>query len=279
MLRRPPEAILVAHRMDGGRRELYVEGVRDSAFLGWLVGDDLAFKAAVVPIDMVEMPDVGEGGNRERLKQFLLQVASAGYDICGLLDADQGPLTGEEIPSNAWLTDFRDAEGYVMAPENVSAALRLGCGIVRGSAEPLLNSMLEIARYLAAVRLASYRLAMRLPVSKSRLSGSLTATPAGMLTLDKTKYLSALLQSAKVSLLQLGTLQQAIEVAMTELLLRPRREVVHGKDCIRLITFQFRALGASNLQDAGPLLWSSFERERLSEFPTLQQVVEFLTSK
>src|SRR6266542_1133360 len=71
MLRRVPETILIAHRMDPGRRELYVEGVRDRVFLNWLVGDGLGLRSAVVPIELVDLPNVDEGGNRERLKRFL----------------------------------------------------------------------------------------------------------------------------------------------------------------------------------------------------------------
>lgn len=276
MLRRPPEAILIAHRMDSGRRELYVEGVRDRAFLNWLARGDLADKSAIIPVDQVDLPNVSEGGNRERLKEFLAIVESSGYDIRGLIDADQGRLIAETVSSNAWLTDLRDIEGYALTAENIDAALRLGCGIEVGEAEWILNSTFEAAIYLAAVRLASYRLGLKLPVSKSELKGCVSTTRVGMINLNPRRCLSSLLQSAGISLGKLEAVEDAVAAAMTELMELPRIEVVHGKDCMKLLTRQFRGMGASTLTDVGPLVWTSFRRERLIEFPVLREVMEYL---
>jgi hypothetical protein len=276
MLRRPPESILVAHRMDRGRRELYVEGTRDRAFLTWLAEGDLADKSEIIPIDLVDLPDVQEGGNRERLKDFLSIVESSGYDVRGLIDADQGRLIAETVPSNAWLTDLRDIEGYVLTVENIEAALRLGCGIVAGEIQQILNSTFEAAIYLAAVRLASHRLGLRLPVSKSELRGCVNVSRIGTINFNRRRCLTSLLQSAHISLGKLDAVEDAVAAAMTELMERPRIEVVHGKDCMKLLTRQFRGMGASNLADAAPLVWTSSRREVLIEFPVLRQVIEYL---
>lgn len=56
----------------------------------------------------------------------------------------------------------------------------------------------------------------------------------------------------------------------------PILKVVNGKDCMRLLTIQFRALGASDLVDVAPLLWTSFRCDKLSEFPVLSEIVVFL---
>jgi hypothetical protein len=263
--------------MDKGRRDLYVEGTRDGAFLRWLAGRKMAPKTAVISIDFVDMPQVDEGGNRERLKEFLSLVGASDYEIRGLLDADQSRLVGEEIPTNTWLTDLRDAESYVLDVENIDAALRLGCGIERGVAEAVLSSTFDAAISISAIRLASHKLDLRLPVSKSRLKGYVTSTPAGVLSIDEPGYLGALLQSGKVSLARLEEVAEAVAAAKADLAAMPRREVVHGKDCMKLLTIQFRALGASDLREAAPLLWSSFKRERLSEYPILQEIEEYLT--
>jgi hypothetical protein len=262
--------------MDRGRRELYVEGVRDQAFLNWLARGDLADKSAIVPIDLVDLPDVEEGGNRERVKKFLSIIESYGYDIRGLIDADQGRLTGETVPANAWLTDLRDMEGYILGVENIDTALRLGCGIMNGKADEIFNSTLDAAMYLAAVRLASYRLGLKLPVSKSELKGCATATSVGMINLNKKRCLSSLLQSAKINLGKLQTIEDAVTETLAELTIQHRIEVVHGKDCMKLLTRQFRGMGASKLTDAAPLLWATFRRERMTDFPVLQQIIEYL---
>ena len=55
-------------------------------------------------------------------------------------------------------------------------------------------------------------------------------------------------------------------------------EVSHGKDGMKLLTAQFRALGASNLSDAAPFLWSTFRRESINQFPVLQQIIAYLSA-
>jgi len=262
--------------MEPGRREVYVEGERDRAFLNWLATGTPPAKAVVIPIDFVDVPYVDEGGNRERLRLFLAEVAPAGYEIRGLLDADQAALTGESIPPNAWITDLRDAEGYVLGEENVDIALRLGCGIEGVAASALINSTSEVAVFLAAVRLVSQREALRLPVSRSRFKGYIRATSTGMLVLDRSAYLRALLQSADVNLRELNRIDLKISETVEEISDISIEKIRHGKDCMRLLTVQFRALGASELADVAPLLWSSFRVDRLSQFPVLREILSFM---
>jgi len=262
--------------MDPGRREIYVEGGRDRAFLNWLTGDSRAVVADVIPIDFVDLPNVQEGGNRERLRSFLAAVASAGYDIRGLLDADQAALIEEAIPPNAWVTDLRDAEGYVLGEENVAAALQLGCGIDGVSASALLEYTSEVAVFLAATRLVSHREGLKLPVSRSRFKGYIRATSSGSLVLDRPGYLGALLQSADISLRERAAIGERISAAVEEISAIPIEKVRHGKDCMRLLTIQFQALGANEVTDIAPLLWSSFRAESLSQFPVLEEIVKFM---
>jgi hypothetical protein len=263
--------------MDPGRRELYVEGVRDRAFLNWLAGDALHVKCAVIPIDLVEMPEVGEGGNRERLKNFLQQVASEPAEIRGLIDADQAVFIPEALPSNAWATDLRDVEGYVLAAENVDAALRLGCGIERVAATSVIGSMNEVARTLAAIRLVSERLGLKLPVSSARLNRYVRSTRDGALSLNRRGLISGLMQAAGVTLRRTDVVVEAVEAAESDVSSIPLNQALHGKDCMRLLTLQFRGLGVSDITDVTPLLWTSFRRGRLEEFPVLSDVVAFLT--
>jgi hypothetical protein len=278
MLLPTPEKVIVAHQMDPGRRELYVEGVRDRTFFDWLIGDDMGFKTAVVPIEMVEIVGVDDGGHRERLKVFLQEVYPADLQIRGLLDLDQGGLVVEQVPPNAWLTDLRDLEGYVLGEENVDVVLRLGYGITKVSARSVIDSMSEVARHLAAVRLASKKLDLSLPISKCELKRYIDGADDGSLYVNEEAFLQALLQSANVSLRQLEPLKAAITAATADVEILPIGRIIHGKDCMKLLSIQIRALGASGWSDVAPALWSSFRRERLSDFPVLTEIVDYLTT-
>jgi len=277
MLRRPVAAILSAHVFDAERRELYVEGVRDRAFLYWVLGPTRDINSIVVPIDAVEVY-VDGGGNRERLKQFLIEVEKHPADIRGLIDADNGRMLNEEFPRNAWVTDLRDAEGYILGRDNIEAALRLGFGIDRGDIETIVSSLHLAARFLAAVRIASVHLGLQLPVSEMRLSRYIKADRNGVVAVDDGGILSTLCQSASISLRRLGEIQESVESALQELLTSPAEHVVHGKDCTKILTVQFVGLGAAGSIDVAPALWSSFNRDKLPDFPELMNVVNYLSA-
>jgi len=46
---------------------------------------------------------------------------------------------------------------------------------------------------------------------------------------------------------------------------------------MKILTLQFKALGSREVADAAPVLWSSFKREKLTEYPVLNDIVTFLT--
>jgi len=263
--------------MDVGRRELYVEGVRDRVFLNWLVGDTRDTKASIVPIDQVELPEVDLGGNRERLKVFLQQVVSQPANIRGLIDTDHATFIEEAFPPNAWMTDLRDIEGYVLSEENVDAALRLGYGIDRVAAVNVLASTHEVGATLASIRLGSEKLGLKLPVSSANLSRCSKATRNGQITLDVQRLLQSLLQAAGISLGRLPEVTTEVAVARELIATFPIEQVIHGKDCMKILTLQFKALGSREVADAAPVLWSSFKREKLTEYPVLNDIVTFLT--
>ena len=53
-------------------------------------------------------------------------------------------------------------------------------------------------------------------------------------------------------------------------------DVVHGKDSMKLLTVQFRNLGATDLRDAASLIWTACKREIIDDFPTLREIMGYL---
>lgn len=63
-MRRDPQTILTAHRMDPTRRELYVEGPSDRIFLDWLAGEEKDANARIIEVSLVDLPRVSLLGGR-----------------------------------------------------------------------------------------------------------------------------------------------------------------------------------------------------------------------
>jgi len=129
---------------------------------------------------------------------------------------------------------------------------------------------------LAGFRLASEFLTLELPLSDLKLVRYVAGTPEGALTLDEVKLRRVLLNKAGVPLSRESDFIAGMESAARVISAQPSDQVIHGKDCMKLLNIQFKALGC-DVNDVGALLWSSFRRERIGDFPVLSEVVEYMT--
>ncbi|MCG8918778.1 hypothetical protein L6E12_23645 [Actinokineospora sp. PR83] len=279
MLRRGPGTILTAHKMDPNRRELYVEGTKDRAFLKWISGHNLDSNTTVQIIDSVDMADVDQGGNRQRLIDFLRTVEDAQVQIRGLIDLDHGKFVEETYPVNSWVTDYRDMEGYVLGVSNIEKALKLGYGIEMVDAHKVFNAMCVVAKYLTAVRLSSQLNSWRLPVSEINLRKYVKADSQGGISIDKEKIIKALLQAAEISLTRMTKVVNTIQETIQNIDAEDPVFVCHGKDAMKLLSVQFKALGVPNVSDVSPIIWTTFDPISLRALPNLNQAVAFLLNK
>jgi hypothetical protein len=276
-VRRDLKAILAAHIIDPNRRELYVEGSRDKLFLEWTLGENKSEDAIIVLIDFVDVPDVEEGGNKERLLTFLRSIDGKAETIRGLIDADADHLRPEKlpIPSNVWVTDWRSLESYVLTVECLDAALRLGCGIDSIKAEDLFPVIVSIARRVSAIRFVSESDNLQLPVSAYKWIKYVKSRPRGGVALDLRGMLTALMQSAGVGLSRLDAIERAVSEAEQTFAEAHDLHVVHGKDFMKILGIQLKAADVE-IDDAGRLLWTTFRRENVALYPVLSEVVSFL---
>jgi hypothetical protein len=268
--------------MDHERHELYVEGLRDKTFLDWLVPPSDRLHATVIPIEQIEIPDIQMGGNRQRIVKFMHEVWDKCPRIRALMDSDASSLVLQSLrlasftpPPNTWTTDFRDLESYVLDQSKIRDCLQLGYGKDGAVADALYTSMITTARRVAALRLVSEALAIRLPVSAYRWIRHVSFDSSGAIGFETATVISSLLQSAGISLSRKGEILEMVNRVQDELSLLGDREVVHGKDALILLTRQFKALGIAT-PDVSPTLWATFRQEDVAAFPVLAEVVAFL---
>jgi hypothetical protein len=203
-VKRDVVAILAAHRLDPARRELYVEGHRDRMVLLWLVGADLHENSRIVEVRFVDV-NVDTGGERGRLLKFAAEVEGDPAQIRALVDADFDRLLGMTVPSNVWLTDRRDLEGYVLREDCLDKVFRLAASTDQVNVGDILRALTSAARRLSALRVMSARTGLDLPFQKTPLAKHVAATKTGF-TLDIESYLRVLLQNGGVSLSRYGAI-------------------------------------------------------------------------
>jgi hypothetical protein len=268
--------------MDHERHELYVEGLRDKTFLDWLVPPSGRLRVTVVPIEQIDIPDVRTGGNRQRLVKFMHEVWDKCPRIRALMDSDASSLALQSLrlasftpPPSTWITDFRDLESYVLDQGRVRDCLQLGYGKDGAVADTLYTSMIATARRVAALRLVSEGLAIRLPVSAYRWIRHVSFDSSGEIGFETATVITSLLQSAGTSLSRKDEILEMVNKVHSELRLLDDREVIHGKDALTLLTRQFKALGIDT-PDVSPTLWATFRQEDVAAFPVLAEVVAFL---
>jgi hypothetical protein len=273
MIRRHPDAVLAAHRMDPARRELYVEGKRDRFFLSWLLGSDLPAESSVREIAFVEIPNVS-GGERGRLIQFAHSLADHNVRIRMFADADWDRVLKKVVPERVWLTDHRDLEGYLLRVECIDKVLRLGVVTDQIAAESLLRVVKENCKRLGILRLLSECEGLNLPFQSTSLRRFLK-TKKGEFTLDFDRYLRALLQNAGISLRELKPLRSRLTQLEAQYADTADTELIHGKDATCIIEAALLKCGVRE-EEGRRLLWCSFEARLVEPGSTLASVLAFV---
>ncbi len=276
MIRRAPQAIIMAHRMDSDRRVVYVEGSHDAAFLKWLVGARKHPDAQIREIGTVKLDDVGDGGERGRLIGFatLLSVANCARIRC-FADADFDRLLKRECPKSVWLTDGRDLEGYVLRNECVEKVLLLGIGQHAVSARDILNDVLTVGRRVGILRVVSEVDELALPFARTKLQRHLTMSQ-GRVNFALEPFLQALLQNAGTSLAMKNRVLKRVAEVADDLVDVPDIQIIHGKDAFCLIEKALSQFGIRRGAEVGKMLWSSFESRFVERGSNLDQVQSFL---
>lgn len=274
MIRRDPNAILIALRMDPARRHLFVEGHRDRLFFDWLVSDRIHPDATILEIDLVDIPDQGVGGMRARLLAFARLVSDQQERLMCFADADYDRLFARDIPKFVWMTDGRDLEGYVLNVECFDKVLRVGVATDTVDAEELLKIVREIGRPLGLLRVLSEMNELFLPFQKTNL-GKFIKLDDGAIRLNFQNYLKALLQNADMGLDKLSNIQEDLMKLQTDLNEQPDDQIIHGKDAFCIIEKALARFGVKS-GEAAKLMWTSFEARFVKSGSNLDAAVNFL---
>lgn len=275
MLRRDPDAVLLALDMDRTRRELYVEGRRDRLFLAWLLGDTIDPDAAIREISSVNLPEV-EGGERGRLLGFARLAEGRNARIRFFADADWDRLLSRSVPSEVWLTDYRDLEGYVLRIECVDKVLRLGIASTRVSGDELLALIRYHGRRFGLIRLMSELDCLKLPFQGTDKKKHISFGIGG-LSVNYDGYLRALLQNARISLARLGELSARLLEVDRAYASVSDTELIHGKDAMCVVEVILSGCGAAE-EEGSRLLWASFESVFVEPSSNLSAACQFLVT-
>ena len=275
-MRREPKAILAAHQMDPVRLELYVEGPLDRAFIKWIVGDSINPNARVLTMDVVDMPNNAQGGARARLITFAKSVEGHPAQIRFFADADTDRLHSISVPTNVWLTDLRDMEGYLFREDCLDKLLKLGLGEESINARQLRNTILGLGRTLGLLRLVSDEEGFDLPFQRTDMRRSLSCSKGRIdLALNLGRYIATLLQNAGLNQGLATHISARIEEKQALLDNVPDHEIVHGKDALCLLEEVLYAHSVHR-DDAIRILRTCFERTFIYEYPSLRNAIEYL---
>lgn len=276
-MRQPPQRILAAHRMDPARRELYVEGPGDRAFLGWLVGDQKSPDARIIEVRLVELPTGITGGEKGRLIAFASEMEGAGAQIKVFADADTDRILEKSVPSNVWLTDKRDLEGYILRPECIEKVIRLGHLNDRVNADDVLQRVTSLGRELGILRLVSEVDERNLPFQRTELRRHVRINDNDV-HFNFDGYVTALLNNAGEGRKQLSEIAARHQELAEDYSSLDDAQLIHGKDAVVVLKRLLRANGLQS-EDTGRLLRSTYERKWIKGNPSLEQVYEFLTGQ
>lgn len=271
MLRRNASAYRLAIKMDPTRRDLFVEGPRDRAFLTQVIGQFGTNARILDAANHIDDPDETDGakGRLVRLAGAIGNVPQTRFFV----DKDWDSLLGIPRPAHVHATDFRDLEGYVLDPDVVQKAISVGLADEKRKAPTILKDVVRVCLESAAIRVHALRLGLRLPFKSVDLTRHFIRN--GPLQLDRRKYLTTACQNADATeRAKVGSVDAFLAGAdgvRTEIEKLNWREVVHGKDAFAVITHIFRKDHVEGTTHAA--LWCSFERSDARQYQVLSQVI------
>lgn len=275
-LRRDPNAILTAHKMDPDRRELYVEGSTDRLFIKWLAGARLDTNALILEIACVDLPEITGGGERGRLLRFAEFVKEQPANIRFWTDADFDRLLGRDrgISRNVWLTDGHDLESYYLREDCFSKVVSLGIGTDTYSGSRFLSSISRECRVLGLVRLHSIMNNLDLPFQATNLHRHISFR-TGNFSVDIRAYVTALVSNASLSISVVENILNRVDELSKQLTHVPDADIIHGKDLLVLVG---KALQVHRIDrdSASAILRTSFESPLCNEYRLLSQVVAYV---
>jgi hypothetical protein len=275
-MQRDLQAIKAAHKMDPRRVELYVEGRRDRLFFLWLLGPTRPKGAIVLEIGSVAVDADGQNSQREKLMRFARQASTEELNIRCFADADFDRLRNIPCPSNVWLTDFRDLEGYFLQEHCIRKILLLAVVSVELTPATILSQVRAIARPLGVLRLLSIQEDLKLPFQARPPDRNMTKTDRGV-EIDFEAYLQTLLQDANISLKKLEEIKAKHSALLKEMEKIPDSELMHGKDCIAVIE-KFLESKDFKRDAIEPCCWTSLEPPLLADFSNLNAALAYLRS-
>jgi hypothetical protein len=191
-------------------------------------------------------------------------------------DADTDRILDKTVPSNVWLTDKRDLEGYILRPECIEKVIRMGYLNDRLNVDEVLRQARSLGRELGILRLMSDLDERNLPFRRTDLSRHLRIE-GDLVNFNIEGYVTALLQNAGISrkdLTEIISRHQEVAEAYSHV---DDEQLIHGKDAVIVLERLLRANGLQS-QDTGRLLRCSYERQWVAGHPSLEQVYEYLTA-
>lgn len=207
---------------------------------------------------------------------FAKEVEGAGAQIKVFADADTDRILGRSVPSNVWLTDQRDLEGYILRRECVEKVINLGFLNDRLDAEEVLRQVTSLGRELGIFRLMSELDECDLPFQQTDLRGHIVLE-GNSIQFNFEGYATALLQNSGVSLKNLPEMVNRHQEVAEEYSHLDDAEIVHGKDAVTVLERYLRTQGLRS-EEVGRLLRCSYERQWLDGSPSLKQAYQFLTT-
>ncbi len=277
MIRRTPEAIISAALMDPKRRDLYVEGVSDKLILEYLLRERMGSNVRILPIDIAVETNVTLDGAKGRLIAFATQAEVSGVtNLRFLADSDMDDILGVQPPSNTFMTDFPDMEGYVISERNLDKLLRVSLSLSQPGAQDLHRALMRMASSIALLRFISKRDSLRLRITKTNKSRCILINTQ-LPELDLPRLIRTVCQNTPRLPCEESVVCAAVEASREDFESIYSKKI-RGKDYMELMGLFFRKLQVGVRDFDAVLLGTLHEAETMSQ-PTLKQITLYLSGK
>jgi hypothetical protein len=254
MIRRPPEAIVAAAKMDPLRRDLFVEGHSDKAFLEFFLGEHFNSECRIFVIDEAVECDVSEGGCKGRVLHLANIASKLGTtNLAFLVDADLDPLIGRTYKTNTISTHYPDIEAHALTEYSINKLIKVACGLSSYSADSLHSKLLIIAGEIGLLRYTSAKNELNLSITKSRKERCLRIDNK-LPVFDMQKFLTTVVQNTAGQVPTVDRIKEMMRGYRIEFETAPLKSRIRGKDYQSILDLVLPKLGINSKGSAQTLM-------------------------
>ena len=274
MIRRPPEAIVEAARLDPGRLDLFVEGIADKLFISHFCDPATVREIRVFPIDLAMEYSSNANGCKGRVLHLAAIAAQKGVqNLRFLVDSDLDHLLDLAPLPNLIRTELPDIEAHSISVNALRKTIQIGYGQQLDHIDEIHNALVFASSEIGLLRYVSLANRLNLSINGSKKDKCLSVRNE-LPVFDIRRFLKNVLQNSQDTTIDEPGVCSLLEGHRHHFESVPIENRIRGKDYQELFAL-FGRKSKHGWKEPANVMMATIERDHLRTAKHLLEISEF----